>query len=248
MLFRKITLLCLAATFFLASWSVAERDRTVIAFGDSVTVGLWENDIINGNGGKTGGYGPDLEAMTVEQKKQYDVLNYGWAGEKTLDHDGDKGGRRRIMEDVLPRHPNAEFALIMEGTNDYWANFSRQSTAWALGEMVDACRSYGVTPIVATLTPDMTKYAEGKNIPAYNVLIKQMATDKGVKIVDMYSAMVDEWMWKYAYGRDYVGAGYNDYLHLSRTGYVKMAELWFQAFFQPNVPTTSSWLPLLLKD
>lgn len=219
----------------------------IVAFGDSITTGAWENDIQAGNGTRTGGYQPDLEALTDLQNNHYDVLNYGLAGEKTVQQPDEKGGYLRLVEDVLPLHPSAKYVLILEGTNDYWTGASKQTTVLILGLMVDACRNVGIEPVLATLTPDTTSSkGEIKNIPAYNILITELALEKNVKLVDMYTPMVDQWESKYGYGSDPWDYGFIDFLHLSREGYHKMAELWYEKL---DIPYHSRlpWLQLLLE-
>jgi len=243
-------LTCIIFIFLGINNVFAGTDKVIIAFGDSITVGKWENNINEGNGSRTGGYGPDLESLTDGINNHHDVLNYGFAGEKTIyQHPPeDQGGYVRLISDVLPKHPNAKYILILEGTNDYWTGVSKQTTVNNLGWMVDACRNYNIEPVLSTLTPDTTAgIGYKKNIPAYNELILALSQNKNVTLVDMYSAMVDEWDSKYAYGEDFTGRGYDDNLHLSRAGYSKMAELWMEKLDIPTLGSLS-WLMLLLKD
>ncbi len=230
--------------------SLAGDTSVIIAFGDSITTGAWENDIRSGDGSRTGGYEPDIELLTDLQNNHHDVLNYGLAGEKTVEQEDEKGGYRRLVEDVLPKHPDAKYVLILEGTNDYWTGSSKELTVYMLGAMVGSCRAYGIEPILATLTPDTTRLkGEIKNIPVYNALITIMAEEKDVKLVDMYSPMVDEWETKYGFGDDPWDYGFIDYLHLSREGYHKMAELWYEKLDIPLITDPNpimTWLYLLL--
>jgi len=232
----------LSFSIFQYSLAYAEKGHIILSFGDSITVGVWENTdaplidgIRVGNGTRTGGYGPDLEELIDQRNFHYDVLNFGYSGEYTIEYSGKKGGYRRLTEEVIPLYPNAQYAIIMEGTNDYWTGISRETTAYMLQLMVEACRTAGIEPILATLTPD-TSAAGGtaKNIPAYNALIKNMAVRQNITLVDTYSAMVDEWETKYAYA-DYKGSWYIDYLHLSRVGYHKLAELYFNVIDIPSI-------------
>ncbi len=240
--FIRINQIVLAIIFLFVSNCLAETNNVIIAFGDSITVGAWENSAMYGNGLRIGGYEPDLETLFDNKGNHHDVLNYGHAGEYTMEQPSDKGGFRRLVEDVLPNHPNAKYVLILEGTNDYWTGLSRNTTVAMLGLMVDACLEYGIEPILATLTPDMTAtWGAAKNIPAYNELIMSLSEEKKVKLVDTYTPMVDEWKSKYAYA-DYKGSWYIDYTHLSREGYNKLAELWFEKISTNSLP----WLNLLL--
>ncbi len=222
--------LCFVLLILKASIAFSGDEKIIVAFGDSITVGAWENNIKAGNGTRTGGYEPDLEALTDTYNNHYDVLNYGVAGERTMPNpDDSRGGAYRLIYDVLPRHPEASYVLIMEGTNDYWGGISKESTIYALAMMIDGCRAYGIEPVLATLTPDTTSFSGPlKNIPQYNRMITTLAEQKNVLFVDMYNLMIEKWESHYAYGLVPWGT-YVDYLHPSREGYHKIANLWFAA-------------------
>lgn len=243
--FIPISLVIVFLVLFSGNTAYSSSENIILAFGDSITVGEGENNIKEGNGSRTGGYEPDLEVLIEENGPHHDVLNYGLSGEYTMERGDRKGGYRRLRENVLPKHPNAKFVLIMEGTNDYWTGASRSTTVSMLELMVDTCLARGIEPVLATLTPDMTRsWGPRKQIPLYNELIVELAKEKEIKLVDTYTPMVDEWKTRYALA-DYNDDWYIDYTHLSREGYHKLAELWYEAI-KPPPPPLLPWRNLLL--
>jgi len=198
------------------------RKKEIIAFGDSITVGLPEQEIDPAGGLRIGGYEPDLEALTDGRNDHYDVFNFGDGGEVTAE------GIQRFRNE-LAKHPQAEYVLILEGTNDIWAEISREDTVWNLAAMVDKARDAGIEPILGTLTPDPRD--NGKNVPLYNRMIKEMAVEKNVVVADLYAEMVDDWETTYIDILYPDVPSWNDWLHPNRAGYAKMAEVWFAAVF-----------------
>lgn len=245
------------STMCLTTSTAAERDKTIIAFGDSITQG-WFLVMEHTPGDRVGGYQPYLEVLSDDIKNHYDVLNYGFGGERTV-YDPDKpeykGGFERLKRDVLPAHPKAEYILIMEGTNDLWSGISQETTVYTLGEMTRYAVSYGMIPILGTITPDTRQgIQELKNLPALNNKIRAVAVQKDVTIADFYPAMISKWNSLYASDSDPVwnptlGKFQGDLIHPSSAGYEKMAEMWFEALELP-IPSTifpTWWLHLLLQ-
>ncbi len=230
----------LICSFVIAGTSQAARDKVIIGFGDSITEGFWEITD-HTQGARVGGYEPDLEALTDEINNHYDVLNYGIGGERTaVPHGISSGGYNRLKNSVLPAQPNAEYILIMEGTNDIWSGISRETTIYTLGLMIDKAITYGIIPILATLTPDTRAgISEFKNVPDYNNRITQLASDKNVVLADFYTPMITEWESKYSH---------SDLIHPSREGFEKIAEIWFEALALPIRLSPAPWMNLLLKN
>ena len=83
----------------------------------------------------------------------------------------------------------------MEGANDADQGISPSTVAFNIGVMIDKCRAAGAIPIISTITPD-TRYNANVTISIpdqYNPAIAAIASAKGVKLVDCYSAVVDNW-------------------------------------------------------
>ena len=102
----------------------------IITFGDSIT---W-------NGGK-GGYQKELFRLLTQDGRDVRVFNWGSPGETTVD------GVNR-----LDRHlglVDADFILLLEGTNDITYGISYQTTISNLGRMIDMSVASGVTPLIS---------------------------------------------------------------------------------------------------
>ena len=184
----------------------AASGEIITAFGDSITQG-YPYILEPGNGRRVGGYEPELEAFFNEIGIPVFVLNYGIAGEIT------PRGVSRI--DRVLAESQADYILILEGTNDYFYGISVNTTIFNLGLMIDISRAYNVEPIIATLSPDLR--SNGKSVEVnYNPDIRRLARRKGVILVDQYSALE---------GKDWDIDG----LHPDEYGYRIMAREWFHA-------------------
>lgn len=193
---RKL-LLAFACCIFGVGCIVAPVHAVVIiAFGDSITYGT---------GSFSGGYPPKLQALIAGSA----VVNYGVPGESTA------WGAGRI-DSVLAAQADANYILILEGTNDLFYGVSIGATQYHLETMIAKSRDAGVTPVLATLTPDWTEDAGAKNIPwTYNPMIQGIGANLGVAVVDMYSALEPNW-----------GGWSADLIHPNDTGYQIMAQNW----------------------
>ncbi|WP_161629819.1 SGNH/GDSL hydrolase family protein [Desulfogranum japonicum] len=192
---NKICLKCLAGLIGFFALVQGVQAGVIIAFGDSITAG---------RGSSTGGYPPKLAALTGDN-----VLNYGVGSENTA------AGSSRI-DTPLSENSGASFILIMEGTNDLYYGQSLSSTQYHLETMVDKSRNHGVTPVLATLTPDTREGHEEKDISgSYNPMIQSIGSSKGVAVVDMYGAVAADW-----------GSLNSDGLHPNDSGYQIIANMW----------------------
>lgn len=198
--------------------------ESMIGFGDSITQGVWMVEE-PGDGRRVGGYEPLLEQLFSSVGRSVAVYNYGVGGESTLQALISDEESPRTIDSVLAGH-NADYVLIMEGTNDFFFGISPYTTAFNLGVMVDRSRSYNVVPVLATLTPD-TRGID-KDIPQTNSYIRQKAAEKNVLLVDQYKALVGSW-------DSYTDP--SDRLHPNEAGYMAMAKVWFESFLNLKLAT-----------
>lgn len=198
--------------------------ESMIGFGDSITQGLWMVQE-PGNGRRIGGYEPFLEQLFSSVDRPVAVYNYGLAGETTLQALISDEESPRTIDSVLAGH-NADYVLIMEGTNDFFFGIDPETTAFNLGVMVDRSRRFNVVPVLATLTPDPR--GTDKDIPKTNSLIRQKAAEKNVLLVDHYKALVGIWD---------SCTGPSDRLHPNEDGYMAMAKVWFESFLNLKLET-----------
>ena len=159
----------------------------IIGFGDSIAKGTPYVEEKEGDGRRVGGYEPTLEDLILAEKgKTAYVLNYGIGGENTL-----LGALR--LGDVLDKHSEASYVLILEGTNDpgLW---NAETTAHNLGWMSTSAKNRGVVPIIGTLLPDTSEKGERKNISGeLNPAIWELGEEEDILISDLYSATVNNW-------------------------------------------------------
>jgi lysophospholipase L1-like esterase len=202
----------------------AQADE-IITFGDSITKGTPYLTDREGRGRVgEGGYQPYLDNLLKSANRPSRIYNWGVAGESTL------SGFARI-NNVLSKHPQADYILILEGTNDWALNLPVSSTVDDLELMIERSLSQGVEPIVATLPPATNKGSEKMLAiqSQYNPKIRAMANRKGVLLADMYNAMAYNWE-----SLTYDGT------HPNRSGYSVMARVWFNALHTPVVRTTEA--------
>ena len=190
----------LAAALFIGGVAADANAIVVIGFGDSITYGT---------GSYTGGYETKLEPLLISRCGDAVVLNYGSQGEATAIGSG-------RIDTPLAEQPNANFILILEGTNDLFSGMSLDSTKYHLEVMINKSRDAGVTPILGTLTPDTREGSEHKDIfGTYNPLIQSIGADMGVAVVDMWAATAPNW-----------GGWSIDGIHPNDGGYNVIAMAW----------------------
>ena len=190
----------LVVGLFICGVAVNAHAIVVIGFGDSITYGT---------GSYTGGYETKLEPLLISRCGEAVVLNYGSQGEATAIGSG-------RIDAPLAEQPNANFILILEGTNDLFSGMSLGSTQYHLEVMINKSRNAGVTPILGTLTPDTRSGSGAKDIyGTYNPLIQSIGANLGVTVVDMWAATAPNW-----------GGWSGDGIHPNDGGYNVMAMAW----------------------
>lgn len=178
----------------------------IAAFGDSITIGI---------GSESGGYPPKLSTLLdASNIGEHTVDNHGKAGEATA------WGNGRIHSVLESK--DYDFILILEGTNDIYFGLSLESTKYYLGAMINKSKiHYGVSPLIGNLLPDTRPYppANQKNIETtYNPTIKNIASDSNIPLVDLYSAVENDW--------ENLS---NDQLHPNDNGYQVVAQAWYES-------------------
>ncbi len=172
----------------------------IITFGDSIT---WDDGF--------GRYQKELLRLLTQDGRDVKIYNLGVAGETTVE------GVIRL--DQYLGNIYADFLLLLEGTNDIHFGISYQTTISNLERMLNKTIAAGVTPLISNLTPDGTSNEYNKRIVnTYNPGIKELATQKKVKLVDNYTPLVRDWP-----------AHTDDGLHPNDSGYRIMGQTWFKA-------------------
>lgn len=179
----------------------------IIAFGDSITEGSIDPD-----GSDHGGYPLVLQQLYNNHGLAVTVYNSGLHGERTT------SGVNRISSS-LNSHP-AQFLLLLEGANDVISGVSPQTLIHNLGIMIDKTKANNVTPLIATLTPEEKHGNTPLIVSTINPEIINLASQKDIRLVDLYSAVADSWTaWSW------------DGLHPNYDGMYAIAKKWYD-----NIP------------
>jgi lysophospholipase L1-like esterase len=156
-----------------------------------------------------------LATRYSDQASQFVIENQGRSGE--------------LAREAVPRFlrvfsaTRPEVLLLMEGYNDIGTgeNGAASGAAAALSTMASEARNRGTRVFIATLAPSLP--APGSIPPAllddFNRRVHAVAAGEGAVLVDVYSALLSD-------VKAYIGA---DGVHLTASGYRKMAETFFAA-------------------
>ena len=208
-------IISLSACFCLMLLSLVHPTRVaatdiVAAFGDSITTG-WPYKTDNGDGCyNCGGYEIYLQDLFNQNNMDIAVFNYGVPGETAGD------GLNRI--DSVMLDSNADYVLLMEGTNDLSFFVDPATVAYMLYQMAWKVHLWGKKPILATITPDTRYGQDWKNVGIANSWIRYYARiSSWIRLSNQYDAILPYW-----------DQGYNyDGLHPNWSGYWIMARTWF---------------------
>jgi lysophospholipase L1-like esterase len=155
-----------------------------LAFGDSLTAGVTAAAVVTVlEPSKSYPFQLQRELSMRYPVQTIDVVNAGLPGELATDGDNRIGAQ---IDAVRP-----EVVLIMEGTNDIGTiGNSLASTRSALDDMIDEAQSRGVDALVATVPPSRRALGGNDDVIALNAEIRSLAFARGVRLVDVYAAMV----------------------------------------------------------
>ena len=220
-----------------------------VAFGDSITEG--EGDTITSDDtsldgrNSGGGYEPILnDLLTASKGYPQTVVNEGIGGEESID------GLARVQS-VINAHPDAQYFLILFGTNDSGGSMpvpsglglSSGETGYSgsykdnMQQIIDAIKNAGKSPILAKVpialgschdcTPFADPDTEDRNtmyIQKYNQVVDELRSANGITAAapDFYA---------YFDSTDSTGhlryeTQYFDNLHPNGIGYQSVADLW----------------------
>jgi lysophospholipase L1-like esterase len=123
-----------------------------------------------------------------------------------------------------------EVVLIMEGANDLLETRDaavEPLVIAGLQQMVRDAKSRAIRPYLATIPPEQDgccpdRGISWRQVPDFNNLIRNLAVQEGVPLVDVYQALVGD-------VADYIGF---DGLHPTAQGYTKIADTFFAALTQ----------------
>lgn len=216
----RLPLAALAALLLLPGTALAQR--TYIAFGDSLTQGIGDDE-----DRVEQGYPPRLAQLLEAAGESVVVLNRGRAGETTAE------AITRI-EDVLLIDGGDEL-LLMEGTNDISDGVSVETIRFNLSQIVDKARSSGLVAVLSTVPPRLSgARTDGDNSVTDELArnLRAFAWSEEHSLADPFEVLLAN---PDAETDLYVGG--DDYFHLNAAGYDVLAGIFADLLLDvDNVP------------
>ncbi len=179
-----------------------------VAFGDSITEGT-------GDDAPTDGVGYPIALQDEFQNElitSHVVFNEGFGGYRS-----DQG--LDIIDEVMARHPRAQFVTVQLGSNDAMLNSATTAQFKAnMQAILDVIKGAGKTPYLAKLPPPKGKAADIR-IDDYNKAIDELVDENHLIVVP------PDFHCFFAAHPGLIGA---DEIHPTGEGYVAMAQLWYK--------------------
>ena len=212
---RLVFLMGLALAASVSSTSSVEAQTAYIAFGDSITAGVGDDNRAEK------GYPPRLEALLQGAGENAVVENYGIGGENTLE------GLERIDSVLREAALSGDVLLLMQGTNDISNKISIETTRFNLNQMALRAESRGMNAIHATTIPRLpnAKFDPG-NIAntELNQNIRDLAGRRGRDLADPFEVLspIPDLFTRY-----YSQASDDPVGHPNAAGYDLLAQIFF---------------------
>jgi len=194
----------------------ANRRNVYMAFGDSITVGELSED------GR--GWVGRLQEMLQGYFGAAEIANEGVSATRS------NRGALRIEESLARVQPS--WTLVFYGVNDYNDFECRINapcfTVDSLRFILEAVKSTGSLPVIATLTPCNTGYDfrcppfRNQWIEGQNEYIRDLAAEQGAVLVDLHAAFL-------AFGAPNESGLITDHIHPNDRGYQVVADTFFEA-------------------
>jgi len=169
-----------------------------LAFGDSITEGRCGAGLCPSDA-----YPAWLSNLLKDRytTQSFVVTNVGIGGEIASDDIADPMGLLAGQDRIGPETSkyNPDVVLLMEGTNDLFhlqhdPSLAVATARQALDRMVSIVQGQGKAIMIATLAPQRcpTRCAVANIIPSLNAEIKAIGAARGIPVVDVYAAMVND--------------------------------------------------------
>ena len=165
--------------------AIAATNKTlIVAIGDSTTAGspFFRSPLESppdGDGDPEGAYA----TWMMRKRPQWEVLNYGVAGETTSQI-------RNRLRDALKNSPRC--VIILGGVNDVYQGIPLDRIAENLMAMYKEVEGKNIMPVAATILPfDNATPEQAKAIEALNTWIRKAAEKMRLPIADLYAALND---------------------------------------------------------
>jgi lysophospholipase L1-like esterase len=209
----------------------------IMPFGDSLTQGD------HGNNTADGSYRPRLFHLALEDSHSVTFVGQASNGPDLVDgvafpknHDGfpgysiDGGGPFPGITSFAAEHIatyQPHIVTLMIGTNDVASEIDLENAPTRLGNLLDVILDADpeLLLVVAQITPSKYDDAYDARVASYNAAIPPLvearaSAGKHIRMVDMYSAFLDNPEYKNEY--------FGDNVHCSNAGYDAMGDVWFE--------------------
>ncbi len=168
--------------FLVSQLVVAEEQIRIIAFGDSITAGDFDDAPPSPT---NKGYPPRLENSLGENSLNTKVLNHGAPGETT------GGGLNRVEESL--DEGNGDIFILMEGTNDISRGLSVETITFNLSRIGQKAEDRGLKVIIASVIPRRPEATVDSNNEVTRDLrdsIANLAQEKNWRFIDTFEGFI----------------------------------------------------------
>jgi hypothetical protein len=125
----------------------------------------------------------DVDGVKTSFDRVTEAATIGWLARDVMN-----GTPSALEREIAATRP--AFAVIMLGTNDNRAG-GVEPFAASLGAVVDKTLALGVVPLLSTIPPRTDNRAAAARVPELNAVIREIATARGVPLMDLYQALED---------------------------------------------------------
>ncbi len=201
----------LALTLLFPSLPLIAQTR-VIAFGDSITLGLGDTGVDCADPITAAGYPPRLGSLLGQQGTDTEIIISGVCGETTSE------GVSRIDE-VLAEQQGGVI-LLMEGTNDISERVSTETMRLNLEEMARKASEAGIEPVFSSVIPrgpNTTSDSDNQRAAFFAFILGESAELLDREFADPFNALIDV---PDLFTRFYIADGY----HPNPQGYNLVAD------------------------
>lgn len=178
---RRLLFLLALAVLLATSVVPGVAQTGYIAFGDSITAGVGDDDLRTEKG-----YPPRLEALLQGAGINAVVDNYGVGGEDTVQ------GVARLPGVLNEAAISGDVLLLMEGTNDISRGIPVETTRFNLNQMAERAENRGMSVIHATTIPRLpdARFDSGNVTNTWlNQNIRDMAGRRARKLADPFEVL-----------------------------------------------------------
>lgn len=192
-------------------WSAGPVPLSIVTYGDSITAGVFRTEsgivtcpegvsrepgrydgdtreVCYGNGViNKGGFQPELFSLLVDGGYAPSISNYGYSGIRS-------DQMVPFVLSIIFQRPGASHFLIMAGANDAANDVSTSTVIANLSAMVSQVQAQGLTPIIGTVTRNISNSAYDVKTGQYSQAIRTYAAENNILLADSSAALSPNWV------------------------------------------------------